>query len=396
MRGAPDGRRPVVLAMASHYLPGFKAGGPIRSISNVVHALRSDCEFRIFTSDRDHTDTCPFPHVAVNAWNDTSGARVFYADRPHRRPSVIARLIRDVDPDVVYLNTFFSPSFGVGPLVQRRLGRTGGRPRWIVAPRGEFAPGAMAFKTLKKRAFLRAAKVSGLLRGITWQATSEPEVDDIRRATGAADSAIVLASNITEGVREFEEPAIGESAATPLRVCFVSRVSPKKNLAFAMEALARARVPVEFDIYGPVEDEAHAEACRRAGASAAGRLIVRWHGHVPHEQVRGIFARHDLFLFPTLGENFGHVIFESLAAGTPVLVSDRTPWQDLDAEGAGWVRPLDRVQDFADVIDAFASIPATERLAMRRRAHAYARAVHAASPAVEQTRRLLLGTSRPR
>ena len=87
------------------------------------------------------------------------------------------------------------------------------------------------------------------------------------------------------------------------------------------------------------------------------------------------------------------MIFESLAAGTPVLDSDRTPWLDLDAKGAGWVRSLDRIQDFTDVIDAFAAVPPHERLAMRRRAHAHAATVHLASPAVEQTRRLLLGAA---
>lgn len=386
-------RRPSILALASHYLPGSKAGGPIRSIRNIVAATHHDCDFRIVTSDRDHTDTAPFANVAINAWNDVEGARVYYADRDHRRASAIAGIIRDVDPDVVYLNSFFSPSFGVGPLVQRRLGRTGSRAHWIVAPRGEFSPGAMAFKTVKKRAFLLVAKLTGLLTGITWQATSEPEIDDIRREANAAESAIALAANITEDAGEVDVSGTAAPASGPLRVCFVSRVSPKKNLAFALDALARARVPVAFDIYGPVEDEAHADACRRIAAGAADRLTVRWHGPVPHEQVRGIFAAHDLFLFPTLGENFGHVIFESLAAGTPVLVSDRTPWQDLDAAGVGWVRPLDRVEGFTDVIDTFASLPADTRLAMRRRVHAHAQAVHRASPAVEQTRRLLLGTT---
>jgi glycosyltransferase involved in cell wall biosynthesis len=385
-------RRPVILVLARYYLPGSKAGGPIRSIRNIVQALAGACEFRIVTSDRDHTDTVSFPNVAINAWNDVSGARVFYADGAQRRSTAMSSLMRAVDPDVVYLNSFFSPSFGIGPLVQRRLGRTGSRARWIIAPRGEFAPGAMGFKTWKKRGFLRAAKIGGLLRGITWQATSDLEAEDIRRETNAADSAIVLASNITEGVQDLDEAAVAPISG-PLRVCFVSRVSPKKNLAFAIEALARVQQPVEFDIYGPVEDEAHADACRRIAAGAGDRLTVRWHGPVPHEQVRGIFARHDLFLFPTLGENFGHVIFESLAAGTPVLVSDRTPWQDLDAKGVGWVRSLDRVGDFTDVIDVFARLPVADRLAMRRRAHAYARAVHAASPAVEQTRRLLLGSA---
>jgi glycosyltransferase involved in cell wall biosynthesis len=385
--------KPIVLILARYYLPGSKAGGPIRSIGNVVHALSDAFDFRIVTSDRDHTDTSPFRGVAINDWNDVGGSRVFYADRSRQRGSAVAKIIRTTNPDVVYLNSFFSPSFSAGPLLQRQFGRTGNRARWIVAPRGEFSPGAMAFKTIKKRAFLRGAWFTGLLEEITWQATSEPEIADIRRETGAQDSAIALAANITEDAGELDVSGTAVSASGPLRVCFVSRVSPKKNLAFAVEALARACMPVEFDIYGPVEDEAHAEACRRIAGNAADRLTVRWHGPVPHEDVRGIFARHDLFLFPTLGENFGHVIFESLAAGTPVLVSDRTPWQDLDAKGAGWVRSLDRIDDFTAVIDALAALPADERLATRRRAHAYARAAHAASPAIEQTRRLLLGTA---
>lgn len=384
--------RPVVLVLARYYLPGSKAGGPIRSIGNMVRALGDACRFRVVTSDRDHADPVPFPGVAVNAWNEFGGGQVFYADRSGRRGSAVAAIIRETDPDVVYLNSFFSPAFTVSPLVRHRWAGLGRRARWIIAPRGEFSPGALGFKASKKKAFLRFARSAGLLRGITWQATSQSEVDDIRRETGAADAAILLAANITEPVGDLVEVSTGRPGSGPLKVCFVSRVSPKKNLAFAVEVLARAGRPVEFDIYGPIEDEALVATCDRI-AAAAERLTVRWHGPVPHEEVRGIFARHDLFLFPTLGENFGHVIFESLAAGTPVLVSDRTPWQDLDATGAGWVRSLDRIEDFTAVVDALAALPADERLAMRRRAHGYARAVHASSPAIEQTRRLLLGTA---
>lgn len=387
--------RPVVLVLARYYLPGSKAGGPIRSIGNMVRALCEDFDFRVYTSDRDHADPRPFANVAINDWNDVNGARVYYADRTRQRAAAMAKMIRDVDPDVVYLNSFFSPGFAVAPLIRRRFGGTGSRARWIIAPRGEFSPGAMALKTWKKRPFLRYARMAGLLEGITWQATSEPEIEDIQGETGAEAPAVVLASNITEPVGDFDERLLATAMSRPLRVCFISRISPKKNLAFAVEALARARQPVEFDVYGPVEDEALVAACRRIAADAGSRLTVRWHGPVPHENVRGIFAQHDLFLFPTRGENFGHVIFESLAAGTPVLVSDRTPWQDLDARGIGWVRSLDRIEDFADVVDAFALLPADERLAMRRRAHAHALAIHRASPAVEQTRQLLLGASRP-
>ena len=45
-------------------------------------------------------------------------------------------------------------------------------------------------------------------------------------------------------------------------------------------------------------------------------------------KIQDVFSQHDLFAFPTKGENFGHIILESLSAGTPVLLSDKTLWQD--------------------------------------------------------------------
>jgi glycosyltransferase involved in cell wall biosynthesis len=117
-------------------------------------------------------------------------------------------------------------------------------------------------------------------------------------------------------------------------------------------------------------------------------LTVSWHGEVPHEQVRPVLAEPDVFFLPTLGENFGHGIFEALAAGVPVLLSDRTPWRDLDAAGVGWVRPLDDHQPFVEAIESLAAMSPDSRLAMRQRAHAYAAQVAASSAARDANHRL--------
>jgi glycosyltransferase involved in cell wall biosynthesis len=145
---------------------------------------------------------------------------------------------------------------------------------------------------------------------------------------------------------------------------------------------------VDLHIYGPVEDEAYAESCRKLVPTAGSPLAVSWHGEVPHEQVRLVLAKHDVFFLPTLGENFGHGIFEALAAGVPVLVSDRTPWRDLDKAGVGWVRPLDDHQPFVDAIESLAAMSTDARLAMRQRAHAYATKVAASSAARDANRQL--------
>src|SRR6185295_19698195 len=68
------------------------------------------------------------------------------------------------------------------------------------------------------------------------------------------------------------------------------------------------------------------------------------------ERVAEVFRAHELFLFPTRGENFGHVVLEAMVSGCPVLVSDRTPWRGLARYGAGWDLPLDDVGGMRAVV----------------------------------------------
>lgn len=391
---SPDGTapraRPVVFTLAAHYLPGYKAGGPIRTIRNLVGGLGDEFDFRIFTSDHDFGRPEPYGGVAINEWNDVEGARVFYADRNARRPARLAATIRDVKPDIVYVNSFFSPRFSIAPLLLRWLGRTDPRIPWIVAPRGEFSRGALAIKTLKKRSFMAAARLIGLHRGVVWQASSGHEANDISREIGVPHESVHVAPNLTAPVAA-DAPAAGSPGdSTRLSVCFLARVCAMKNLAFTIETLAGCATGVDLHVYGPVEDEDYAESCRRLVPPHGSSLTVTWHGEVPHEQVRSVLAGHDLFFLPTLGENFGHVIFEALAAGVPVLVSDRTPWRDLDAAGVGWVRPLDDHRPFVEAIEGFAALGPDARAAMRHRAHEYAARVAASSEARDANRRMFM------
>lgn len=384
----PQTARPVVLVLTTYYLPGYKAGGPVRTIRNLVAALGDEFDFRIVTSDHEVGDPTPFPGVAVNGWNDVEGARVFYADRSALRPRRLGAIIADTAPDIVYVNSFFSPRFSLLPLVLRRLGRAAPRAAWIVAPRGEFARGALAIKSLKKRTCMAAARMLGLHRGVLWQASSPLEAGDIEREFGVSPDSIHVAPNLTTPI-ERDVPAT-ERAGDPARlaVCFLARVCAMKNLAFAIETLARCSCAVDLHVYGPIEDEAYASKCRALVPPAGSALTVTWHGEVPPERVRGILSAHDVFFLPTLGENFGHVIFEALAAGVPVLLSDRTPWRDLGTEGVGWVLPLDDHGPFVKAIEGLAAMTPAARLGMRERARAYAVRVAESSEARAANRRL--------
>ena len=90
-----------------------------------------------------------------------------------------------------------------------------------------------------------------------------------------------------------------------------------------------------------------------------------------HLQVSSVLKSYDLFFLPTRGENFGHVIMESLSVGTPVLISNKTPWRNLEKIGVGWELPLFDEQKFADKIYDAAQISREEYKKWRLRVQSY-------------------------
>lgn len=385
-------RRPVVLVFLPYYTPAFKAGGPVRTLANMVDCLSDSVDFRIFTRDRDLGDSVPFANQPIGRWVERSGARVFYGSARHRSPSALIRMVRAVRPDMIYVNGCLDASFCILPLVLRRAGLFDQKIEWLVAPRGELSPGALAIKRRKKGLFLRFSRLTRLHSGLVWHASTDYEAEDIRRAVGSMASEIRVAANPTASVEPLE-PRPEQCPGQPLSVCFLSRISPKKNLLFAIKAVNRVRRPIAFVIYGPAEHSGYWEECQRAMKEAPPGSTIEWRGEVPPARIREMLSRHDVFLFPTRSENFGHVIFEALAAGVPVLVSDQTPWHDLEARGSGWVRSLDDPQGFVDVLEAAADRGPEEREVARRAAHAHALEVSTSEAVLGANRRLF--TVRP-
>jgi glycosyltransferase involved in cell wall biosynthesis len=366
-------QRTTVLTFARYYLPGYRGGGPIRTLASMVDRLSDEFDFHIVTLGRDAGDTKPYTGVDLEQWTTVGKAKVFYCGT--RAASSVVQVVRRTPHDVLYLNSFFDPLFTTLPLLVQRTGLTR-TPRVVLAPRGEFSHGALLLKNLKKRAFLTAAKHFGLHRGITWQASSDMEASDISRMmeVAGATGRIALARNLAShsSAADVSRATIVRAVDEPLRICFLSRISPMKNLDFALRVLANIPVAVRFDVYGPLEDMTYWQECVRIIETLPPHVTVQHHGSVQHDRVIEVLAQHDLFFCPSRGENFGHAIHESLRAGTPVLLSDRTPWRDVDCERVGWALPLGDPAAFASaIIEASKWDPATRR-ELAARAIAYA------------------------
>jgi glycosyltransferase involved in cell wall biosynthesis len=383
--------RPIVLCFVDYYLPGFRAGGPTRTIANLVDMLGDEFDIRIVTRDRDFGDTKPYEGMKIDGWNQVGKAKVFYASAATLSLKGLRKVIRETEHDAVYLNSFLSPKMTGLPLLLRRLKQVPAKP-WILAPRGEFAPAALAAKALKKRIYLLASRAAGLYDGLTWQASAPHEAQDIRSVLGSLAKRVFIAPDLPRAPSEAVQdrlPIASRRPERPLRLVFLSRLAPVKNLDFLLDVLSMVRREVELTIHGLQENAKYWQQCEAKLAALPANVRASYEGAVMPEDVPHAFSKHDLFVFPSRGENFGHVVLESLSAGTPVLVSDRTPWQGGESDALE-VLSLDKPEAWRDAIERWSSLDTSERSIRRDDAldFAYDYIEHRAG--IEECRQLFL------
>ena len=380
--------KPRILVFVDWYLPGYKAGGPIRSVAALVQSLREHYSFSIVTSDTDATESTPYPGVTSDIWTTLpDGTRVYYCSKTGANPAALAALIATEDFDIAYFNSVFSIALSLRPL--RLVRRLKPAARLVLAPRGMLGAGALQIKPLRKKLFLAAARLAGWFRDIRWHVSSEQEAGEVRAVFGP-DCEVCVAPNVS--LPELPGWQHRSKASGEVGFYFLSRVSPKKNLFTALRLLAKTDPGsrIRFDIYGPIDDAAYGAQCLDALQQLPPHVAATYHGPLPPEAIRARLAGSHFLLLPTQHENFGHVVLEAFAASCPVILSDQTPWRNLTAQKLGWDLPL---HDEAAWVEAIATATEMDEETYRLwSAAAYAHAeAHAGSAAsLEANRRVFL------
>lgn len=340
-----------ILVFTSCYLPGYKSGGPIRSISNLVAALSHKFNFYIITSDRDLLDENSYPDIELNTWNSVGNAKVYYVEPSAKFFKLYVQLMKELDFDLIYLNSFFGFNFSILPLIVNKFFLGKNSLPVVLAPRGEFSEGALMLKSRKKKLFILLSKVFGLHNKLSWQASSSYEQSDIMKAIAFKKMYVKVAQNIPNVSlmpKSFKSEFNGE-----MKIIFISRLSPKKNLIFLLNILKELTFQIRFDIYGLVDDQNYWIECLKIIDHLPDNVKVNSHGPINHDLVMKKLSESHLFFLPTLGENFGHAIVESLLAGIPVLISTETPWRNLDYNNVGWDIPLSKPENFIQVLNKY-------------------------------------------
>lgn len=333
--------KPTILIFLDWFYPAYKAGGPIKSVFNIVNALYKKLNFFIVTSAYDLDESEILDGTHQNIWIKEEKYSIIYLNKKNQNKTRIQSIMSEVSPNRYYFNSIFSIKFTLLPLQLIK-----DNSKVILAPRGMLGAEALKIKFFKKKIFIEFCKLIGVFKHITWHASTKLEEEEIKKAFGSS-SIIQIAQNIATLVvprpKQTQNKRKGE-----LKLIFFSRINEKKNLIFAIQVLKIINnTNVQLDIYGPIEDDNYFEKIIEIVNNNS--LNVNYKGILKPTDLPTKLWNYHFLLFPTKHENYGHVIAESLCASLPVVISKNTPWLDLENKKVGYDLDL-KDTDFVDII----------------------------------------------
>lgn len=330
-----------ILIIMGGFLPGKKYGGPPVSVDNFCSLMKEYADCYIVTHNHDMGERIPYSNIKAG-WNDRGNAKVMYISDEEYNSKKFEEIICDINPSYIYLQGLFQDC--VFPCL--KLAKKNGI-KVILAPRGELCAGAFK-KKYKKIPYIVALRLLGFLKNVSFQSTSDEETEVIGKYLGVSEDRIHLLTNIPSIPQNL--PKRNVKIAGDGKFVFISRILWKKNLLNAINFFSGIKGKVIFDIYGPKEDENYWKECENAIKQLPSNVKVNYCGVLSHDEIHKTFCQYDAFLFPTLSENYGHVIAEALLTDCIPIISDQTPWTDINGACAGWALPLTNENGFKEAI----------------------------------------------
>lgn len=305
-----------------------RTGGPARSVSQLAEATvrsgRGTAEIISPETPQDgaraEVDPLTVVHyVPTPSLTLSCGLRIFAALR---------RAVERSDA-LIHMHLMWRGHF----VAAAHYARKSGRP-YLVSPRGTLEPWCLEYRGGRKRLFWSLVERKRLLGAAALHATSAMEAENLQKLVPGRPIA-VIPNGLTL-------PALAPRPAPgPTRTAlFLSRIHPKKGLPLLIEAWGQVR-PANWRllVVGPDELD-HANHCRDLARRLGVEAAIEFRDSVSGQAKWDLYRAADLFVLPTLSENFGIVVAEALASETPVLTTTAAPWEELHSRRCGfWTAP---------------------------------------------------------
>jgi glycosyltransferase involved in cell wall biosynthesis len=273
--------------------------------------------------------------------------------------------------DVIHLHCIWSPSSMQVAAAAREMNIP-----YVVSSHGMLDDWSMSQSALKKRAYLSLAGRYFLDKAAVVHTTAQAELDQSKKWFPKGHEVVIPYLMDLEPYRELPGAEIAKRRFHQLRddvpnILFLSRLHVKKGIEHLIRAAAELNergVDANFIIAGTGFDPAYTSSLERMVRTMGLSKMIHFVGHVVGAEKISLYEACDLFVLPTSQENFGLVLTEAMACGTPVITTKGVDiWRDIQASGGGSIVDQDATS-IADEIQRLVESPATlESMAMNAR-----------------------------
>jgi glycosyltransferase involved in cell wall biosynthesis len=317
----------MLYIITEYFHPFSDAGGPIRSIENILSLLKPSFNISLLTSNEDYKGNILPEGLKsdIVQIEPITGCNTLYISNTLKGLIISFNIIKSTH--TVYVNGLFKPALNLVPILKSN--------NLIVSPRGMLQKPLLKQKWFQKMLYLFILKFIFFFKNVKWHATTEQEAIEIRSVFGNK-SDIKVISNIT--VYPYVAVKSHTKESRSLSLVYYGLIVENKGLLDLIKTLKLLNLHISLDIYGSIKDQSYWEECLQEINNNSSQSIFNYLGHANPSESQSILAKYDAFVLLTKGENFGHSIYEALSVGTPVVITNKTPWQfDNSANPPGWI-----------------------------------------------------------
>lgn len=307
-----------IVIFTDHFLPCSNSGGPVITVLNLIKIYKNEIDFYIVCLNRDKNSDVEYD-FSINEFIDFESYKCMYVKSFSHK---LFNFVLTYDFDCIYLLGTYSKYTRYFLFKNKKKIKS----KIVIAPMGNFSSGALDIKKLKKLSYYFLLKKLFLSKHIFWSFTSQKELDECVHILGKKiiKNALICPDPVIFKDFSIDKPFMNRSKS----IVFISRICEKKGLYESIEKLLMLNCECQLDVYGYIEDASYFEKCIEKAKGT--KLTLTYCGELTHEDVFNTFSKYNFFIFTTHGENFGHVIFESLNSGCfPIVPKNVTPWDGV-------------------------------------------------------------------
>lgn len=336
-----------VLMLTDWFPPAYRAGGPIKSCDNIVKSVGSEVDIRVITSINDLGNVRL--QVPSNTWTAYQNSMVYYAKSMVSYTFKVWQSYIFWRPNKIHINGVFSLKSSILPLVSAWL--LGIRRKVILSLRGMLMPSAIHIKSQKKRAYLRLGKFLGLFKNILIHTTNEDELE-LSRSSLTMEKNVII-PNLPE--YKLSSSMVRQKLPGELDIVIVGRVHQIKNIHLLPKFLKAIDGHTRTTLIGHLEDNAYLKQIEKAFEQLPNHEF-RYLGEVSGNKVKDIIRQNHVLFLASQSENYGHAIVEALSSNCPVIISNTTPWENLEKYHAGFSIALNDNNKFETALQHFVKL----------------------------------------